>query len=111
MIDEDSYSRLRLVCIVASDRGEPRSAARGGTPQKVLPIEAPVFTLDELNRLTGNFGQKALVGEGSYGRVFCAKLSNGQQVAIKKLDTSASPEPDSDFAAQVNESMPFFSLF
>ncbi|KAK4725515.1 hypothetical protein R3W88_028294 [Solanum pinnatisectum] len=86
----------------ASDRGEPRSAARGGTPQKVLPIEAPVFTLDELNKLTGNFGQKALVGEGSYGRVFCAKLSNGQQVAIKKLDTSASPEPDSDFAAQLS---------
>ncbi|KAM3288819.1 putative protein kinase [Capsicum chacoense] len=86
----------------ASDRGEPRSAARGGTPQKVLPIEAPVFTLDELNRMTGNFGQKALVGEGSYGRVFCAKLSNGQQVAIKKLDTSSSPEPDSDFAAQLS---------
>lgn len=87
--------------IVASDR-EPRNtgSARNGAPQKVLPIEIPAMQLDELNKLTGNFGQKALVGEGSYGRVFSATLSSGEQVAIKKLDTT-SPEPDSDFAAQV----------
>lgn len=72
---------------------------RSGAPPKVLPIEIPAMSLDELNRLTGNFGAKALIGEGSYGRVFYAKLSNGQAAAIKKLD--ASQEPDSDFAAQV----------
>ena len=82
--------------------GEPKtSAARSGAPQKVLPIETPVISLDELNRLTGNFGTKALIGEGSYGRVFYAKLSSGEDAAIKKLDTSSSQEPDSDFAAQV----------
>lgn len=59
------------------------------------------MSLDELNRLTGNFGTKALIGEGSYGRVFYAKLSDGQAAAIKRLDTSSS-EPDSDFGAQVN---------
>lgn len=62
------------------------------------------MSLVELNRLTGNFGKKALIGEGSYGRVFGAKLSNGQQAAIKKLDSSSSAEPDSDFTAQVNVS-------
>ncbi|KAG8367959.1 hypothetical protein BUALT_Bualt16G0126900 [Buddleja alternifolia] len=86
------------------ERGEPRtSAARSGAPKKVLPIEIPAFSLNELNRLTGNFGQKSLIGEGSYGRVFYAKLSNGQPAAIKKLDTSSSPEPDDDdFAAQLS---------
>ncbi|KAG8371832.1 hypothetical protein BUALT_Bualt12G0004100 [Buddleja alternifolia] len=85
-----------------SERGEPRtSAARSGAPQKVLPIEIPALSLDELNRVTGNFGTKALIGEGSYGRVFYAKLNNGQPAAIKKLDTSSSPEPDTDFAGQV----------
>ncbi|KAK3030797.1 hypothetical protein RJ639_037178 [Escallonia herrerae] len=84
--------------------GEPRSSGvvRGGAAQKVLPIETPALSLDELNRMTGNFGSKALIGEGSYGRVFYAKLSNGQSAAIKKLDTSSSPEPDSDFAAQLS---------
>ncbi|XP_057484927.1 probable protein kinase At2g41970 [Actinidia eriantha] len=83
-----------------STRGEPRGTA--APPQKVLPIEIPVLSLDELNRLTGNFGSKALIGEGSYGRVFFAKLSNGQQAAIKKLDTSSSAEPDDDFASQLS---------
>ncbi|KAK4757388.1 hypothetical protein SAY87_018689 [Trapa incisa] len=90
----------------AAERGEPRptntSGARGGAPQKVLPIETPAISLDEMNRLTGNFGQKSLIGEGSYGRVFSATLRDGQQAAIKKLDTSASQEPDSDFAAQLS---------
>ncbi|KAG5055216.1 hypothetical protein JHK85_007726 [Glycine max] len=86
-----------------NDRGEPRgNVAKSGAPQKVLPIEIPSMPLDELNRLTGNFGTKAFIGEGSYGRVFYAKLSDGTDAAIKKLDTSSSPEPDSDFAAQLS---------
>lgn len=72
---------------------------KSGAPQKILPIETPSMSLDELNRSTGNFGTKALIGEGSYGRVFYAKLGNDQAAAIKKLDSSQ--EPDSDFAAQV----------
>lgn len=83
--------------------GEQRStnAVRSGAPKKVLPIETPSLPLDVLNRLTGNFGSKALIGEGSYGRVFRAKLNNGQDVAIKKLDTNGTQELDSDFEAQV----------
>lgn len=85
-----------------NERGEPRSSnvVKSGATQKVLPIETPAMKLDELNRLTGNFGTKALIGEGSYGRVFYAKLSNGQKAAIKKLDSSQ--ELDSEFAAQLS---------
>lgn len=88
--------------VLGSGRGEPRGSAptRNGGPKKVLPIETPSLPLNELNRLTGNFGQKALIGEGSYGRVFSATLSNGQSAAIKKLDAS-SGEPDDDFESQV----------
>lgn len=74
---------------------------RSGAPQKSLPIEIPAIPLAELNRLTSNFGQKALIGEGSYGKVFHATLSTGEPAAIKKLDPSVSNDPDSDFAAQV----------
>ncbi|KAE9593909.1 hypothetical protein Lal_00036475 [Lupinus albus] len=85
-----------------NDRAEPRSnVVKSGGPQKVLPIEIPSMPLDELNRLTGNFGNKAFIGEGSYGKVFYAKLSTGTDAAIKKLDTS-SPDPDDDFANQLS---------
>lgn len=85
------------------NRGEPRNpnAPRSGAPAKVLPIEIPSVALDELNRMAGNFGNKALIGEGSYGRVFCGKFK-GEAVAIKKLDASSSEEPDSDFTSQLS---------
>ncbi|KAF9597170.1 hypothetical protein IFM89_016158 [Coptis chinensis] len=84
-----------------NDRGEPRGS-RNSAPPKILPIETPAISLDELKRLTSNFGTKALVGEGSYGRVFSATLSTGESAAVKKLDPGNTQEPDSDFAAQLS---------
>ena len=65
-------------------------------------IEVPELSFDELKEKTDDFGSKALVGEGSYGRVYYAVLENGTHVAVKKLDTSADPEPDNEFIAQVS---------
>ncbi|KVI12036.1 Protein kinase, catalytic domain-containing protein [Cynara cardunculus var. scolymus] len=80
---------------------EPRAAKTGG-PQKALPIEAPCLTLDELNKMTDNFGSKALIEEGTNCRVFYGKLSDGEEVVIKKLDTSTLPDPDTDFTEQIS---------
>lgn len=51
----------------------------------------PALPLDELKEKTDNFGSKALIGEGSYGRVYYANLENGKAVAVKKLDVPPSP--------------------
>lgn len=84
-------------------RGEPRgNAVRTGGPQKDLQIDTPAISLQELKSITGNFGSDALIGEGSYGRVFYAQLRNGQRAAIKKLDSCPSSEPDSDFTTQLS---------
>ncbi|XP_039125680.1 LOW QUALITY PROTEIN: probable protein kinase At2g41970 [Dioscorea cayenensis subsp. rotundata] len=82
------------------DNKQPKGSNRG--VQKILPIEIPAISLADLNRMTNNFGQKALIGEGSYVRVFYGVLSSGQPAAIKKLDPSASQEPDPDFVAQLS---------
>ncbi|XP_028808654.1 probable protein kinase At2g41970 isoform X2 [Neltuma alba] len=85
------------------ERGELRgNVVKTGGPQRDLSVETPAISLEELNSITDNFGSNALIGEGSYGRVFYAKLRNGQDAAIKKLDNSSSPEPDSDFTAQLS---------
>ncbi|CAH1446728.1 unnamed protein product [Lactuca virosa] len=87
-----------------STRGEPRAsgAGRSGAPPKILPIETPTLSLDELNKMTDNFGSKALIGEGAYCQVFHGKLSDGQEVVVKKLDASSSSELDSDFTDQLS---------
>jgi pto-interacting protein 1 len=66
------------------------------------PIEVPSILLDELKEKTENFGSKALIGEGSYGRVYYATLSNEKAVAVKKLDVASEPESNFDFLSQVS---------
>jgi pto-interacting protein 1 len=61
----------------------------------------PELSFDELKEKTDDFGSRALLGEGSYGRVYYAVLENGRHVAVKKLHTSAESEPDKLIKAQV----------
>lgn len=65
------------------------------------PIEVPQLSLDEIKEKTDNFGSKALIGEGSYGRVYYATFDNGKAMAVKKLDVSSEPEPNNEFLTQV----------
>lgn len=84
-------------------KGSKVSAPVKSEVQKAVPpIEVPALPLDELKEKTENFGSKALIGEGSYGRVYFANLSNGKTVAVKKLDVSAEPESNSEFLTQVS---------
>ncbi|XP_062193709.1 PTI1-like tyrosine-protein kinase 3 [Phragmites australis] len=66
------------------------------------PIEVPELSFEELKEKTDNFGSKALIGEGSYGRVYYAILDSGKHVAVKKLDASTNPELDNEFLTQVS---------
>lgn len=75
------------------------TAPKGAQTVKVQPIEVPAIPVDELKEITENFGTGALIGEGSYGRVYHGVLQSGQPAAIKKLD--ASKQPDEEFLAQV----------
>ncbi|CAF2094060.1 unnamed protein product [Brassica rapa] len=66
-------------------------------------IEVPVMSLSELKEKTENFGSKALIGEGSYGRVYYANFNDGKAVAVKKLDNSSEPETNVEFLTQVSK--------
>ncbi|XP_021751884.1 pto-interacting protein 1-like [Chenopodium quinoa] len=63
------------------------------------PAVSPI-TVDELKEVTDNFGTKALIGEGSYGRVYFGTLRSGQAAALKKLDSCK--QPDQEFLGQVS---------
>lgn len=82
-----------------SGPGTPRT----GASEQALPIEIPSIPLAELSKLTDNFGQKYLIGEGFYSQVFHATLSTGEEVAIRKLNPSASKDSDGDFETQVTQ--------
>ncbi|KAL9377582.1 hypothetical protein Peur_028917 [Populus x canadensis] len=76
--------------------------AKAEVQKEAPPVEVPVLSLEELKEKTDNFGSKALIGEGSYGRVYYANLENGKAVAIKKLDVASEPETNVEFLTQVS---------
>ncbi|XP_031098664.1 pto-interacting protein 1 [Ipomoea triloba] len=76
------------------------SAQKETQPVNIQPITVPDLPVEELKDVTDNFGTKALIGEGSYGRVYYGILRNGRAAAIKKLDSSK--QPDREFLAQVS---------
>ncbi|KAJ8499423.1 hypothetical protein OPV22_009975 [Ensete ventricosum] len=84
-------------------KGSKYSAVPNNEPPKAPPpIEVPALSLDELKDKTDNFGSKALVGEGSYGRVYLAVLNDEKQVALKKLDSSSESETNTEYLVQVS---------
>ncbi|KAK3166234.1 hypothetical protein QOZ80_1AG0043170 [Eleusine coracana subsp. coracana] len=70
-------------------------------PNSTPAINIPVLSLDELVEKTDDFGSNALIGEGSYGRVYYAELDNGTKLAVKKLDSNEN-EPTTEFLTQVS---------
>ncbi|XP_039007406.1 PTI1-like tyrosine-protein kinase 3 [Hibiscus syriacus] len=73
-----------------------------GIKRTQRPIEVPALSLNELKEKIANFGSKALIGEGSYGRVYYAKLENGKVMDVKKLDVSSETESNVEFLTQVS---------
>lgn len=67
---------------------------------RTQPIAVPAIPLDEMKEITKNFSNDALIGEGSYARVFFGVLKDGKKSAVKKLDSSK--QPDQEFLVQVS---------
>ncbi|KAK9087926.1 hypothetical protein Syun_030320 [Stephania yunnanensis] len=103
----DGNERVDIRTSISNADGRQRSPrqpppAKPEEQREPLPIEVPSLSLDELKEKTDNFGSKALIGEGSYGRVYYATLSNGIDVAIKKLDDSPESDSNAEFLNQVS---------
>ncbi|KVI08284.1 Protein kinase, ATP binding site-containing protein [Cynara cardunculus var. scolymus] len=83
-------------------KGSKGSPIKSEVQKAVPPMEVPALSLEELKEKTDDFGSKALIGEGSYGRVYFATLNNGKNVAVKKLDVSTEAESNNEFLTQVS---------
>ncbi|KAK6940050.1 Serine-threonine/tyrosine-protein kinase, catalytic domain [Dillenia turbinata] len=91
-----------VVCVVC--KGIKKRKRQVRVTRSISNVEAPSNTFDEsasfdpnLNRIsmaelihaTSNFSASGIIGDGSFGMVYKAKLANGVTVAVKKLDKDA----------------------
>ncbi|KAL7098335.1 hypothetical protein ACP275_09G010800 [Erythranthe tilingii] len=66
----------------------------------MLPIAVDAIPVNELKKITDNFGWNCLIGGGFYGELYRGVLKTGHSIAIKKLHSWY--QPDQDFLAQVS---------
>jgi len=106
-VDDEEDGRDKEQSKVQSNKIDPKqksSKPHVSQPEpEISPptIDVPDLSLDDLKEKTDNFGSSALIGEGSYGRVYHATLDDGRQAAVKKLDASEN-EPNDEFLKQVS---------
>ncbi|CAN8284608.1 unnamed protein product [Cochlearia groenlandica] len=103
----NEQNRLKSVPTRNHDYGrtnrKPQAPMKPTVLKEPPTIDVPAMALDELKAKTENFGSKELIGEGSYGRVYYANLSDGKSMAVKKLDNSVEPETNIEFLTQVSK--------
>nr|VDC69640.1 unnamed protein product [Brassica rapa] len=94
---------ILFACVGRNNKKPPAPMKPPSVLKEPTTIEVPVMSLSELKEKTENFGSKALIGEGSYGRVYYANFNDGKAVAVKKLDNSSEPETNVEFLTQVSK--------
>ncbi|KAH7331191.1 hypothetical protein KP509_20G019400 [Ceratopteris richardii] len=72
------------------------------TEGSAQPIKSLELSIDEVRQATENFGEKALIGEDVFGKVYLGKFHDGRSMAIKRLDTNNHDESDDKFLAQIS---------
>eukprot|EP00250_Pteridium_aquilinum_P018659 c24154_g1_i1 orf=937-3012(+) len=63
-------------------------------------VPARSFSLYELDRATNNFDSQNIIGQGGFGQVFCGKLEDGSNIAVKRI-TCGDQKRSKEFMAEV----------
>ncbi|XP_057433618.1 cysteine-rich receptor-like protein kinase 18 [Lotus japonicus] len=66
----------------------------------IEPADTMQFNLETIRKVTNNFSDTNILGQGGFGPVYKGKLSNGLEVAVKRL-SSNSEQGDTEFKNEV----------
>ncbi|KAK9270220.1 hypothetical protein L1049_025796 [Liquidambar formosana] len=95
------FAAIYIICRDRTQRSEsprPRTRTRAAIPEpsSITTGESASFdpslsriSMPELIAATGNFAASGIIGDGSFGLVYKARLANGVTVAVKKLSPDA----------------------
>ncbi|KAG6514248.1 hypothetical protein ZIOFF_024595 [Zingiber officinale] len=95
-----ALKKHKMSCFGCCEENDNNRTAASGGPYVVSHLAVPAIPVDKIREITQNFGDEALIWEGSFGRVYFGVLKNERSTAVKKLDSSK--QPDQEFLPQVS---------
>lgn len=82
---------------------EEEHCRSGSLGRSKVPIIATSYSVSSLQVATNSFSQDSIIGEGSLGRVYRAEFSDGQVLAVKKIDSAVvSLHEEDDFLEAIS---------
>ncbi|XP_057451254.1 G-type lectin S-receptor-like serine/threonine-protein kinase At4g27290 isoform X1 [Lotus japonicus] len=93
-----SICGLLLPCLYFVWRVHKKIVER--SQRHMADIDLPLFDLTTIDAATDGFSMNKKIGEGGFGPVYWGKLTNGQEIAVKKL-SSLSSQGMTEFITEV----------
>ncbi|KAK4587732.1 hypothetical protein RGQ29_018938 [Quercus rubra] len=75
--------------ILLFNRGEAHKTLPSDNLNQVKVQELPLFNFEKLASATNNFHLSNKLGQGGFGSVYKGKLSDGQEIAVKRLSRTS----------------------
>ncbi|KAI3409662.1 Protein kinase domain-containing protein [Psidium guajava] len=98
---KDLYSRSAspLVCLEYSSGWDPLDDGRYGNG---LSLQAPIYTLEEVESATQYFSEVNLLGRSTFSSVYRGILRDGTTVAIRSINVTSCKSEEADFVNGLN---------
>ncbi|XP_030451933.1 cysteine-rich receptor-like protein kinase 44 isoform X1 [Syzygium oleosum] len=78
-----------VLLIVKRKKKQPRQRVEGEVVDEISTAESLQFDFGTIREATDNFSNSKKLGEGGFGAVYMGQLSNGQEIAVKRLSRNS----------------------
>ncbi|KAF8030044.1 hypothetical protein BT93_E2463 [Corymbia citriodora subsp. variegata] len=78
-----------MLLIVKRKKKQPRQRVEGEVVDEISMAESLQFDFGTISVATDNFSNSKKLGQGGFGAVYMGQLSNGQEIAVKRLSQNS----------------------
>ncbi|XP_039169801.1 cysteine-rich receptor-like protein kinase 29 [Eucalyptus grandis] len=74
-----------IILIMKRKKKQPRQRVEGEVEDEISTAESLHYDFGTIRAATDNFSDSKKLGQGGFGAVYMGRLSNGQEIAVKRL--------------------------
>ncbi|XP_030442478.1 cysteine-rich receptor-like protein kinase 44 [Syzygium oleosum] len=80
---------VAILLVVKRKKQQPRQRVEGEVEDEISTAESLQFDFRTIRAATDNFSNSKKLGQGGFGAVYMGWLSNGQEIAVKRLSRNS----------------------